>query len=104
MVTKWSEAMAHLFVFAEITPKTEYFDDAETALLNIVEKTRLETGCKAFSLFKGEAGTHLYLSEQWSDQAALDAHYAKDYTKAVFKSYEQWLSQPVAVTKMYRLA
>ncbi len=96
--------MSHLFGFAEITPKPKYFSKAEKAIIDIVNPTREEAGCHAFSLLKGEEGKRLYLSEQWSDQAALDAHYAKEYTKAVFKNYDQWLSQPVVITKMHRLA
>ena len=41
---------------------------------------------------------HLY--ENWTGRPALDAHYAEEYTKAVFAQYEGWLAEPVAITFM----
>ena len=89
-----------LSAFATIHPKPEHFDDALAAVRNIVERTRSEAGCIEFVLHTAPDGTMLYLYEVWRDQAALDAHYAQDYTRAVFEQYERWLAQPVAITFM----
>ncbi|WP_197705101.1 putative quinol monooxygenase [Sphingobium cloacae] len=38
--------------------------------------------------------------ERWADQAAFDFHHAQPYTRAVFKSYEDWLAKPVKLTEL----
>ncbi len=89
-----------LFVFARITPKPEYLSDARSAVLGIVKQTQSEAGCRQFSLLEGLEDGCLYLYEEWESQVALTKHYQQPYTKAVFERYEQWLAQPVEVTKM----
>ena len=90
----------HLFVFARITPKTEFFDDAKAAIIKIIASTRKEEGCHDFKFYEGRGDGNLYLYEEWESQAALDCHYAMPYTKAVFESYDAWLASPVEVTKL----
>ena len=89
-----------LFVFARIKPRPEHLADARNAITAILDATRAEEGCLSFDLFDGHGDGCLYLFEEWVDQAALDTHYAQDYTAKVFAAYEEWLAEPVAVTKM----
>lgn len=93
-----------LHVFARITPKAAYKADAANAINACLVQTRAEPGCLAFDLFEGAADDSLYLVEEWTDQAALDFHYAQPYIKAVFAAYENWLAVPVEVTKFQRLS
>lgn len=83
-----------LFIFAEIKPKPEHFKDAQEAIVNILDHTRAEKGCRSFDLFEAPEQDTLYLFEEWEDQSALDQHHAKPYTSAVFKAYEGWLAEP----------
>jgi quinol monooxygenase YgiN len=92
-----------LFVFAKITAKPEHLEDAKQAILGILEPTLSEAGCKQFVLHEGHGDGCLYLYEEWSDEAALAAHYAQTYTAEVFRSYQDWLAQPVEVTKLTKL-
>lgn len=89
-----------LFVFAKITPKAEYLINAREAILAIVEKTRLETGCKQFVLHDGANDGCLYLYEEWQNEMSLEEHYLREYTKDVFEKYQNWLAQPVEITRM----
>ncbi len=94
-------AMSRLAVFATIKPKPEFLDEAKHAILAIISETRAEKGCHTFSLHEDETQHgKLYLYEIWDNAAALDAHYAMPYTKTVFAAYQDWLAEPVAVTKM----
>lgn len=93
----------NLFVFARITPKPEHFKDALQAIKAIMPSTLAEPGCHEFSLHEGEEDGRLYLYEHFEDDAALEAHHAKAYTRDVFEKYETWLAQPVEITKMRRL-
>lgn len=92
-----------LFIFAEITPKPEHFEDAKQAILGILPQTRSESGCRSFNLFDGPDQDTLYLFEEWRDQDALDRHHAQPYTAAVFKSYQDWLSHPPRILPMHPL-
>lgn len=90
-----------LVVFARITPKPHHLSEARRAILDIVARTRAETGCQAFTVYVSRAADeHIYLYEMWDDEAALEAHYAEPYTRAVFAQYENWLASPVEVTKL----
>lgn len=90
-----------LFLFAVIQIKPEYFDAAKAALDTIIPPTLKEPGCHVFAAFVSQDRSNtLHLFECFEDEAALNAHYAQDYTTRVFKKYETWLSAPVEVTKM----
>lgn len=83
-----------LFIFAEIKPEPEHFDEAKKAIIGILKQTRAEKGCRSFDLFNSPDQSTLYLFEEWDDQNALDEHYAKPYIIEVFKAYEDWLAEP----------
>lgn len=80
-----------LTYFATIAIKPEHFEEAIVAVQNIVARTRQEKGCHQFDLYADATKNQLFIMEKWDDQAALDFHYAQDYTRAVFASYEDWL-------------
>lgn len=90
-----------LFLFAGITLKPEHYKEGRAALEGIVPATLAEPGCHVFSLMESqEDDGKLYLFEIFEDEAALQNHYAQDYTKAVFARYEDWLAEPVEIRKM----
>ena len=90
-----------LFLFATITPKPESFADARAAVIEIIPYTLKEDGCVQFTLLEDKADDgRLYLVEEWTDEAALQAHYAQPYTQAVFDRYRNWLAEPVATVRM----
>lgn len=88
-------------IFATIRPKPEHFEVARNAVARIVPMTLKEKGCQVFSLFESlsEPGT-LHLFEIFDNEAALDAHYAQDYTAKVFDAYDDWLAESVHVQKL----
>lgn len=95
--------IGHLFVFATITPKPEFFEDAQAAIAGIVPDTRKEVGCFQFVLHANTEEGCLYLYEEWQDQAALDRHYTMPYVGAVFLKYQEWLAVPVDIKKFSKL-
>ncbi len=92
-----------LCIIATITPRPEHLADAREAIAGIVERTCAEVGCRTFRLLEGGDG-RLRLYEEWDDEAALEAHYAQDYTQAVFSAYEDWLAESVNIVHLRRLA
>ena len=95
--------LAPLCIVATITPRPEHLADAREAILGIVERTCAEPGCRTFRLLEGE-DDRLRLYEEWDDEAALEAHHAQDYTRAVFAAYEGWLATRPDVVRLRRLA
>ena len=93
--------MPELSIFARITPLPEHRDAALSALRSLLSPTRAEPGCLRFELNLGcDDDPSLYLIERWSDDAALDRHYAQPYTARVFAAYEDWLAEPMHVVKL----
>ena len=91
-------AKDHLFIFAKISPKKEFYKKAKDTILSVIDRILEEEGCFEFKLLYDEK--HLYLYEEWKDLNALDLHYEMPYIKEVFVSYEQWLEKPVEIIKM----
>lgn len=88
-------------IFATIRPRPEFFDEAKTAILEIIPATRAEPGCVWFELYEGAEGSGtLHLWEKFQSESALESHYAQDYTKRVFDAYQNWLAQPVEVQRL----
>lgn len=90
-------------IFATITPKPNYFEAAEKAILGILESTRKEKGCVQFDVHSNQNRTTLFLYEQWLDESALALHYQQQYTKEVFLAYDEWLARPVDIKALTRL-
>lgn len=93
-----------LYLSARIVPKAEHFDDVRDAIRAIIPQTLEEPGCHAFVLHEGEGDGCLYLYEVFADQAALEAHGRQPYTQEVFAKYQEWLAEPVQVTRMRRVS
>ncbi|WP_375403132.1 putative quinol monooxygenase [uncultured Sphingomonas sp.] len=92
--------MALTFI-AEINLKPDCFDVACRAVGEIVAATRDEAGCERFDAHPmADGSSTLMIYERWANRAAYDFHHAQDYTRAVFKSYEDWLSGPVKMTEL----
>ena len=90
-------------IFAKITPKPEFFEEAKQAILEIISQTRSEPGCKIFNLhiLVQENGTKsLCLYEIFESQRDYEYHHAQNYTKKVFEAYKQWLATPVEINKL----
>ncbi len=97
------ESNKHVFVFAKITPKKEFFFAAKNELIGMLEATRSETGCIQFELHHSECGQYLYLYEEWIDKGSLENHHKEDHTKIVAAKFEGWLAEPTEVTLMNKL-
>ncbi len=97
--------MTRLALFATITPKPEYFDDALRAVQAVIPPTLAEPGCHRFELHRNlTAPGSFCLVELWEDPAALEFHHAQPYTKEVFDLYQTWLREPLVIVKMAPVA
>jgi quinol monooxygenase YgiN len=90
-----------LTYLATIRLKPDCFDAACAAVAGIVAATRAEPECERFDPHPAADGSPtLHIYERWSDRDGYDFHHAQSYTRAVFRSYEQWLAAPVAMTEL----
>ena len=63
------------YVLARITVKPEAADTARGILVELVTHSRKEAGCVRYELFQQADHPHVFQTvEQWTDQAAADAH------------------------------
>lgn len=102
-----TESLRHmtstLFGFAKITPKSDHYTNAQDAILAIVEETRAEPGCLEFTVLADPTEGHIFLFEEWQNEAALKEHHGKPYTKAVMDNYDNWLAEPLRFETMAKL-
>jgi len=90
-----------LYLSAEISLKPECYEAGKAAIEGIIPLTLNEPGCHVFSLMEDQSKNgKLHLFEIFEDEHALQRHHDKDYTKAIFTQYEDWLEKPIEITKM----
>ncbi len=66
--------------------------DFEAVAKELVAKVRAnEPGCKLYALHHGEAPNTYVFMERYADQAAVDAHRATDYFKALGKKMGEFM-------------
>lgn len=98
--------MAPCNLFARITQKSVYNDDARIAILGILKETRKEGGCVHSTLLKKPEGS-VVCTSMWNGsrkaKADLTLRHGKPYTKRVFESDQQWLAKPIDITRMHRV-
>lgn len=90
-------------IFAKITPKSEFFEEAKQAILDIIPQTLQEPGGKIFNLhtlIHADETKSLCLYEIFETQSDYDYHHAQNYTKKIFEAYKQWLAVPVEISKL----
>ncbi len=51
-----------------------------------------------------EVPNTLFLFEVWKDRAAFDFHHEQDYTKNIFRKYEDWLSEPAILLQIQKIS
>ena len=92
--------MSAFALFVRVPLKAEHRAEGMAAIRGILDDTRAEPGCHMFVLHESEDDDTPYLYERWENQAALDAHYAQPYVTEVFKKFEDWLSEPIAIKRL----
>ena len=87
-----------LHVVATIPAKAEATDAIRDALSTLVEATRQEEGCISYDLYESGAAPGVFVTvEEWTDQAALDAHMQTPHIAAALGAAEGALSGDIAI-------
>lgn len=86
-----------VIVMLQLHFKPGTIDGVLRELVPIVRLTRDETGNVDFQVFRAKDDDDcLVLFERWANQAALEAHWAQDYTKRVLALFEDNLVRPLS--------
>jgi quinol monooxygenase YgiN len=92
-------------VVAELIAKRGCEAELATALLAIVEATRLEEGCVQYDLHVAtdEPGRFVFY-ENWASREALDRHAASAHIQAFGTTAPELLEQPARIVTYTRIA
>jgi quinol monooxygenase YgiN len=72
-----------MMIVAKLTVKPEKIKDFTEAAKVMIENSNKEPGCKSYQLYQDPYdNTKFVFVEQYTNQAAVDAHFAADYFKA----------------------
>jgi quinol monooxygenase YgiN len=94
-----------LHVIANIKAKPEHAAAVLDVLLGYIQPTRAEDGCLVYDLFQNLADpTQFTFVEEWSDQAALEAHSRSPHLTAGRQKLAALTERPNEVRKYSRLA
>jgi quinol monooxygenase YgiN len=90
-------------VVAHLAAKPETVEQTREVLLGLVGPTRAEEGCIEYELHQNTADpTDLTFIEEWTDDAALDAHLQTAHIAEAIEKLNDLLAEPPDIRR-YRL-
>jgi len=94
-----------LRVVAHLIARPDKIDETRDALSALIAPTRAEDGCIVYELMQNAADpTDFTFVEEWSTNAALDAHLQTDHLKLVQAKAEELLAAPPDIRRYTRVA
>ena len=80
-----------IIITSTVTIKAEHYDEAIAFSKRHVAASRLETGCLSHRYFKDPENAYtLVFLEYWSDQEAIDSHFAQPYSLEFAHVFRTW--------------
>lgn len=90
-----------IVITGEMVAKPEHIDDALMLSIEHVHRSRQEPGCISHAVHRdAENPLRLVFVEEWTDMAALSAHFAVPASRAFGKSLGTMASEPPKI-KIY---
>ena len=92
-------AESKVTVIARIRAKTGRAQRVKEELLKLLAPTRAESGCINFDMHQGTTDPAQFLFlENWTSEAALEAHFETPHIKKWLRQAEGLLAEPLEVT------
>jgi quinol monooxygenase YgiN len=92
-------------VVAHLTAKKDTIEATHSALVELIEPTRAEDGCIVYELMQNNADpTNFTFVEEWSSDAALDAHLQSDHVRRLQSKADDLLAAPPDIRRYTLLA
>jgi quinol monooxygenase YgiN len=89
---KLSMASQTLHVVATLVAQSEKIEIVRKALLDLIEPTREEPGCLGYELYQSQQDPKKFVFvEEYTDEAALDAHLGTPYVQAALAAADSIL-------------
>ena len=93
-----------IYVMARINVKPESAAAARDILIPLVNASRKEAGCLAYELFQRPDAAHVFQTvEQWTDQAAVDAHMGTPHIAAAIAAAGPMFTAPPEILTFAKL-
>ncbi|RDI49738.1 putative quinol monooxygenase [Nocardia mexicana] len=90
-----------LHVVAECRAAVGREDRLRTALEAMIEPSLAEPGCLSYQPFVNPNDpAHLVVVEEWTDAAALEAHFTTQHFKHVAEVFDEILAEPLAIHRL----
>lgn len=92
--------MSNLFVVAHLISKDDTINETRETLLGLLEPTRVEAGCIRYDLHQNTSDpTDFTFIEEWTDDAALDAHLASEHLITAREKLANLLAEPADIRR-----
>lgn len=93
-----------IHVMARITVRPEFAAPARDVMRALVNATREEAGCLAYELFQRPDAPNVFQTvEQWTDQAAADAHMVTPHVGAAIAAASPMFAAPPEILAFAKL-
>lgn len=90
-------------VVARVVAMPEYVEQVKAILMELIEPTRKRKGCIQYQLLQNHAeSTDFTFVEEWTDNAALDAHLASDHIETASAKLEGLIASEPDI-RLYKL-
>ncbi len=92
-------------VMATLIAKSDKVDETKAALSSLVAPTTDEEGCISYELFQStDDPTEFVTVEEWTDQAAIDAHMGSEHIGAALAAAPDILAADPEITNYVKIA
>ncbi len=82
-------------VIAHLTAKAARIEETRLALIALISPTRAEDGCIVYELMQNNADpTDFTFVEEWTSDAALDAHLQSDHIRTLQSQADELFAAP----------
>ena len=89
-----------IHIVAKMTALPEKVEEVKELLLSLVEQTRKEEGCISYQLLQNQADPTLFtFLEVWTNQQAIDAHFATPYIQGALAKMPALAAGPPDIRK-----
>ncbi len=90
----------HLRVIARFVARPEKVDELKALLQGLIEPTHAEEGCVMYTLWRNkENPLEFTFVEEWTSEAALEAHLATPHLKDALPKLDDLLAEPLFLGK-----
>ena len=97
--------MTTLRVVAHLRAKPDKIEETREALCSLIDPTRAEDGCIQYELMQNAADpTDFTFVEEWSGDAALDAHLQTEHIQLVVSKADELLAAPPDIRRYALIA